>query len=187
MSSKSISPSELAKRYAVALLQEAIEKKEVAGTVDEMTEFKKLIDENQEFYLLLTSPVISKEDRLETMQLLVEKAGVSDIMRRFFGVLSENDRLNLFPQICEQFSKAYDAFDGYIDVSVSCAMEPQKDVLEKLTETLKKVYDKKIRLNVSVDASLLGGLTVRVGSVLVDGSLKSKLQKLNQVMKGIGL
>ena len=187
MSSKSISPSELAKRYADALLQEAVEHDAVDAVAGEMEELAQLIEKNRDFRLLLSAAVITKSERRETLAALAKKAGLSDILCRFLGVLTENERTGLLALVCSQFHRLREAYEGYVDADVVCAVKPDDDVVGRLTRTLATVCGKKIRLNVTVDDSLIGGMTVRVGSAYIDGSVKSKLQKLNQVMKGVGL
>jgi len=187
MSSKSISPSELAKRYAEALLQEAVDHDAVDAIAGEVEALETLIAQNRDFSFLLSAAVVTRSERKETLDALAQKAGLSDICRRFLGVLTENDRTGLLLLICRQFKRLREAYDGYIDADVVCAVRPDDGVVDRLTRTLATVCGKKIHLNVTVDDSLIGGMTVRVGSAYIDGSVKSKLQKLNQVMKGVGL
>ena len=103
------------------------------------------------------------------------------------GVLAENGRLYAFDAIAAEYDRLYEEHMGILPVSVVAAQELDETLSGRLTDVLGGIFDRQIRLNVSVDSRLIGGMTIRVGSRMVDSSIKSKLQKLNLIMKGAGL
>lgn len=186
MSSKSITPAQLVARYVSALLAQAHEAGVVDKVGEELAVLSDLANDSAEFKALLSSAVISRSDREDALKLVCDRLEISDLTRRFLGVLNENGRLSLLGEINTKYTRRRAVEDGYMFVSVSCAEPLSEKASKRLIDVLADIYKKKICLEVTLDESLIAGLCVRVGSELVDGSLKTKLQKLNQVMKGVG-
>ena len=185
MSSKSITSAQLAKRYAAALLARAQETKEV-GFVGERLEMLAALDaQSPEFHMLLASAVWPENDRKCALEAVCEKLNLSGTVSSFLGVLNENGRLSLLPEIEKIYARMRLQAEGVLFVKVVSAAALSETVAARLTETLAGVYKKEVRLEVSIDDSLIAGISVQIGSDLIDGSLKTKLQKLTQVMKGV--
>ena len=186
MSSKSITCGQLAKRYVSALLAQAQETHDTDTVGKELETLATLDAECPEFHMLLSSAVLPKKEKEQALQAVCEKLDLSDLMRRFLGVLNENGRLSLLSEIERKYARRRAQADGALFVKVTSAMPLNEKLTRRLNEVLFGIYHKKICLEVFIDESLIAGLSIQVGSVLVDGSLKTKLQKLNQVMKGVG-
>ena len=184
---KKINRVELAGKYAKALLQEAIEQNEVENIAQEMRQFETLMGESPELNRLMTSRLINARERAEGISLLAAQAGLSGLLNRFLNVLNENGRTFIFNEIKKAFDRLYDEYKGILPVSVVCAQELNEKTQQHLTDVLKGIFEKDIRLQINVDPSLIGGLTVQAGSLMADASVKTKLQKLNLVMKGVGI
>lgn len=184
---KKINKAELAEKYASALFDEAVTQDRVDAVAEEMRGVAQLVSDSPEFKRLIQSRLIGDQNRRKGMDLVSEKIGMSDLMRRFFGVLIENGRLSLFSEIEPVFMRFYEEYKGILPVFVVSAQTLNEASRRRLIEVLKKIFNKDIRLNVTVNPSLIGGFTVRVGSFMADASVKTKLQKLNLVMKGVGI
>ena len=184
---KKINRGELAEKYAKALLQEAIEHDETETIAQEIRQFGQLMDESPELNKLMVSRLINVRERDLGLSLASEKMGLSDLMRRFLKVLNENGRTFVFKEIAIAFGRLYDEYKGILPVSVVSALELNDQTQQRLTNVLKEIFNKEIRLQIKVDPSLVGGLTVQAGSLMADASVKTKLQKLNLVMKGVGI
>lgn len=182
---KKTTKAELAQKYAKALLQEAIEHKEVDAVAQEMQSLGRLMSDSSEWNRLLTSRFIKSQVRKEGVALVAERAGLSNLTRNFLGVLIENGRTFVFEDIVRSFMCLYEEYKGVLSVSVVSAQALNDRTQERLKSVLEKIFKKDIRLNVKVDSSLIGGLTVQAGSFMADASVKTKLQKLNLVMKGV--
>lgn len=184
---KKINRTELAGKYAQALLQDAIEHDAADVVAAEIGELGALMSESPEFNRLMMSGLVGAQARKTGTELVAEKIGLSELVRNFLGVLIENGRTSFFKEIETAFTRLYEEHKGILSVSVVSAQSLNERTQQHLTDVLKNIFDKEIRLNVTVDPDLIGGLTVQVGSVMADVSVKTKLQKLNLVMKGVGI
>lgn len=184
---KKINKSELAKKYASALFDEAVAQEQVDTVAREIQELDQLLLASPEFKRLMTSQLITAQDRKRGVELVCDKAGMSDLMRRFLGVLTENGRLSLFSKIEPFFKRLYEEYKGILSVSVVSAQVLNEATQQRLTAVLQQIFNKEIRLDMTVNPSLIGGLTVQVGSFMADACVRTKLQKLNLVMKGVGI
>ena len=177
----------LAERYAVALYDLA----ESAGKLDEVAgdlrDLKRMLGESEDLRRLTRSALIRRAEQGKAMASVLAKAGASDLVRRFVGVIAENRRLFALPQMIEAYLARLAGRRGEISAEVTSATPLDERQLGAVTEALKKALGtQKIVLDHKVDARLIGGLVVRVGSKLVDNSLKSKLSRLEMAMKGVG-
>lgn len=118
---------------------------------------------------------------------MADKLGLSTLAHNFLGVLAQNGRLSLLDEIESAFDRLYDDDKGILNVRVTTAVPMDDAQTRRLTDVLASVYDKQIRLNPTVDENLIGGLTVQVGTVMADLSVKTQLQKINLAMKGVGV
>ena len=182
---KKTTKAELAQKYAKALLQEAIEHNEVDTVAQEMQSLGQLMNDSSEWNKLLTSRFVGIQVRKDGVALVVERAGLSNLTRNFLGVLIENGRTFAFEDIVRSFVRLYEEYKGVLSVSVVSAQVLNEQTQERLKSVLENIFKKDVRLNVKVDSSLIGGLTVQAGSFMADASVKTKLQKLNLVMKGV--
>lgn len=184
---KAISKMEIAHPYAKALFEDAVEDKVLETVASEIISFKQLVSEVPELSRLMNDDLICQKDKLGAILAVADKIGVSRLTRSFLGVLAENCRLDVFSEIVCLFQHLYEDHMGILSVAVDTAQELDDKTARHLTDTLAKIFEKQIHLNVSVKPDLIGGLTVRVGCHMIDASIKSKLQKLNLVMKGVGI
>ena len=184
---KKINRAELAGKYAQALLQEAIEHNQADTVAQEVQTLGQLMADSSEFNRLMASRLVGARDRKNGMALVAEKIGLSELMQHFLGVLTENGRTFVFKEIEAAFIRLYEDYKGILPVSVVAAQSLNDRTLQHLTDVLEGIFNKKIKLNVKVNPALIGGLTVQVGSLMADASVKTKLQKLNLIMKGVGI
>ena len=184
---KKINKAGLAKKYAKALLDEAIEIGQADVVEREIRQLGELMSESPEYNTLMTSQTIGTRDRQNGIALVSDQADLSSLTRRFLGVLMENGRTLIFKEIVAEFVRQYEEYKGILPVSVVSALALNDRTKQRLSDVLKGIFNKEIRLDVKVDPELIGGLTVRAGSLMADASVKTKLQKLNLVMKGVGI
>ncbi len=178
--------SGLAGRYALALLELADEQKQLDSVADDLRALQALIAESDDLRKLMRSPLYGRDDQAGAMAAILEKAGAQDLTRRFVQVLAYNRRLFVLPDAIEVFLGELARRRGEITAHVSSAIELSDEHRDALTESLRKAMGGKIRLETKVDPGLIGGLVVRVGSRMIDNSLRSKLQRLQLTMKGAG-
>ena len=186
MASEATGLSGIAGRYAAALYQLADEGKELDAVARDLRALGTMIDESADLRRLTRSPLIAREAQAKAMATLLERAGVGATVRHFVGVAAENRRLFLLPQMIAAYLATLAARRGEISADVTSATALGPEQVEALKAQLAKAMGKSVNLNLKTDPSLLGGLVVKVGSRMVDSSLKSKLQRLQLAMKGIG-
>lgn len=178
--------SGLAGRYATAVYDIA----ETAGTLDAVAEdlrtIRRMIDESADLRRLITSPVVDRVDQAKAMRALLERAGANELTVRFVGVVSENRRLFVLPAIIEAYLRRLADRRGEVVAHVASAKPLSAAQVEKVTESLRGSLGSKVMVDLEVDPGLIGGLVVRVGSKLVDDSLRTKLARLQLAMKGVG-
>ncbi len=126
---------------------------------------------------LLSSPSVTADQQARA---LIEICGdaLSDQGRNFLTVLSENRRLQLLPEISQQFDVLKANREKAVDVEVTAAFELDADQQQKLSDALSAKLERKVNMQVSLDKSLLGGAVIRAGDTVIDGSIRGRLAKL---------
>lgn len=184
---KKINKKTLAQKYAAALFADA----KTDGCIDsirrELQDLTRLSAECPEFAELLKTPLLNEKIRSNAVEAVADKLELSILAHNFLGVLAQNGRLSLLDEIESAFARLYDDDKGILDVRVTTAVPMDDAQTRRLTDVLVSVYDKQIRLNPTVDENLIGGLTVQIGTVMADLSVKTQLQKINLAMKGVGV
>jgi F-type H+-transporting ATPase subunit delta len=178
--------SGLAGRYAAALYDIA----ETAGSLDavanDLRALRRMVDESADLRRLLGSPVLDRADQAKAMRALLQHAQAGDLSLRFVGVITENRRLFALPQIIDAYLRRLAERRGEVVAHVSAAQKLSDAQVERVTDALRRSLGAKVVVELAVDPGLIGGLVVRVGSKLVDDSIRTKLVRLQLAMKGVG-
>jgi F-type H+-transporting ATPase subunit delta len=177
--------SGLAQRYSGALFELADEGRVVDAVAKDLDSLAAMIASSADLNRLIRSPVISRDDQLRAMSALVSAAGMHELTGKFVGLLARNRRLFVLPGIIRAFRDLLARRRGETAAEVTSAHKLSDAHLKALAAALKKVVGTNVLIEDHVDPSILGGLVVRVGSRMVDSSLRTKLQRLRLVMKGI--
>mgnify|MGYP002630054509 CR=1 FL=1 len=186
MSSKTIGATGLDGRYATALFGLADDQKQLDSVAADLESLNAMIEDSDDLKRLISSPVISGDDQDRAMAALLEAAEISDLTRNFVGVVTRNRRLFALPGMIDGFVALLKAKRGEATAEVVSAVALSKDQINAIEASIKKVMGTKVSIDASVDASLLGGLVVKIGSRMIDSSLKTKLGQLRLAMKGVG-
>ena len=178
--------SGVAERYANALFELAIDNKSLAEVEKDLGRFADLISESPDLARLVRSPVFSAADQSRAVVAVLEKAGIGGLVANVVKVAAANRRLFVVPEIVTAFRRLAAQHRGEVSAEVVSA-EPLADKhVAELKAALKASLGKDVTLDTSVDPSLIGGLIVKVGSRMIDGSLKTKLNSLKLAMKEVG-
>ena len=173
-------------RYANALFGLADEANSVDAVAKDLATLSDLIDESADLNRLVNSPAISHADQAKAMEAVLKKSGANPLVRKFVGVVAANGRLFALKAIISRFLDDLATRRGEVSAEVVSAI-PLEGALEK--EVRKAVShvagSDKVSLTMRVDPSLIGGLVVRIGSRMIDSSIKSKLNRLELAMKGV--
>ena len=176
----------LAGRYATALFELAVEGKQLDEVSRDLAGLGKMLGESADLRRLTRSPVLSRDEQITAMAALLERAGAADLTQRFVGVLAERRRLFILADVIAAFNRLLAAHRGEVRAEVTSAFKLNAKQLGAIVAALKKAIGGNVAVDAKVDGELLGGVVVRVGSRMVDDSLKSKLQRLHLAMKGVG-
>ena len=178
--------SGVAERYANALFELALENNSLAEIEKDLGRFSALIAESPDLARLVRSPVFSADEQRRAVGAVLDQAGIGGLVANFVKVVAGNRRLFAVPDIVIAFTRLAAKHRGEITAEVTSA-EPLSDKhATALKEALKTSLGKDVTLEARVDPSLIGGLIVKVGSRMIDGSLKTKLNSLKLAMKEVG-
>lgn len=186
MSAEITGATGLAGRYATALFELAEQEKQLDRVADDLDDLGAMVEASADLKRLVRSPVISREDQGRAMAEILKKAGMSELTRNFVGVIARNRRLFALSSMIGAYRSLLAAARGEATAEVTSARALTKKQVEAIGSQLKKVVGTNVAVNATVDEGLLGGLVVRVGSRMIDSSLRTKLQRLRFAMKGIG-
>ncbi len=186
MAARGTGPGGLAARYAAALFDLADESKQLDQVAADLASLKTAIAGSDDLRRLLRSPVLARNEQGRAMAKLLETAGASDLVRRFIGLVAQNRRLFVLPDMIEAYLSQLAARRGEVTAEVVSARPLSDAQRDAVAEALRKAIGGKIAVDARVDPALLGGLVVKVGSRLVDSSLRTKLHRLQLAMKGVG-
>lgn len=186
IASENITLSGLAGRYAIALFELALEDKNLDKVAQELNSLNDLLTSSDELQALTTSPIISRAHQLAAMAAVVKAAGFSKIVENFIGVVTANRRLDQLGNIINEFNRYLSHHRGEVNASVMTAHKLDKKQLDALRAKLKSMVGSDVNVDTDVDADLLGGMVVRIGSRMIDTSLKTKLANLEATMKEVG-
>lgn len=186
MASEATSVAGLAERYAAALFELADERKALDTTSSDLTGLRRMINESADFRRMIRSPVLQRDEQARAIGAIAERAGLNPLTRNFVGLLARNRRLFALPTIIQAFLQILAERRGEVTAQVTAAQELSEAQRRAVDDRLRKAVGGKVAVDFRIDPSLLGGLVVKVGSRMVDASLKSKLARLALAMKGAG-
>jgi F-type H+-transporting ATPase subunit delta len=173
-------------RYATALFELAQEAKSVDQVGADLASFQALLDESNDLKRLVRSPVFSAEDQISALEALCAKAGITSFALNFIKLTAQNRRLFVLADMIKAYQTLVAQAKGEISAEVISADKLSPKHLADLKAAIKASVGRDVQLSTRVDSAILGGLVVKVGSRMVDNSLKTKLQNLKIAMKGIG-
>jgi len=171
-------------RYAAALFELAEERRELDAVAADLAAVKAMLAASADLRRAAASPLIDRGVRARAMAELLEAAGAGDLVRRFVGVIAQNRRLFALGPMIEAFLAELAARRGKVTAEVVAAhpLSPAQEAA--LREAVRRAVGGQVKLEIGIDRALIGGLTVKVGSRMFDGSLESMLQRLHIAMKG---
>lgn len=173
----------VAGRYAAALFELAQEQNAVASVEQDLVSFQALVDESQDFQRFIKSPVIPAVDQQKALAAILAAAGLGPLVQNFFKLVAQNRRLFFAIDIVRAFRALAAKARGEVTAQVATAHPLSDAEAEELKAVLKASVGKDVLLNTTVDPALLGGLVVKIGSRMVDSSLKTKLGNLKVALK----
>jgi len=173
-------------RYATALFELARDERSIDAVKADLDRFDAMLADSADLKRLVRSPVFSAETQSKALAAVLGKAGISGISANFLKVLTANRRLFVVSDVIRAFRALVAKFKGEATADVTVAETLSDKNLDVLKAALKSVTGKDVALNVQVDSSIIGGLVVKLGSRMVDSSLRTKLNSIKHAMKEAG-
>ncbi len=178
--------SGIAARYATAIFEIAKENKSLAKLESDITDLSAALAESAEMRDFIASPVLTREEQQKAMAALGEKMGLDAVVKNALGLMAQKRRLFVLPHLFAHLRKMIADDKGEVSAEVVSATALTKAQSEKLAKTLKANIGKDVKISATVDESLIGGLVVKVGSKMIDTSIRAKLNSLQNAMKEVG-
>ncbi|MDF0489071.1 F0F1 ATP synthase subunit delta [Sphingomonas sp. H39-1-10] len=174
----------LSGRYATALFELARETKAIDTVEASLATVRAALDQSDDFKRLTQSPLVSRKDAAHAAAAVADELGLDATTKNFLGVLADNRRLSQLPAVIRAFRELAANFRGETTAEVTSAHPLAPDQVDALKQQLRTRVGRDVSVDLSVDPSLLGGLVVRIGSQMIDSSIKTRLNTLAHAMKG---
>jgi F-type H+-transporting ATPase subunit delta len=173
----------MAGRYATALFDLAREANTIDAVKADLDRFDAMIGDSADLLRLVRSPVFSADAQLQALSAVLERAGIGGLAARFLKLVTSNRRLFAVREMIRGFRELVAQYKGEATAEVTVAEPLKAEHLEALRATLKSVSGKNIDLDIKIDPAVIGGLVVKLGSRMVDTSLRTKLNAIKHAMK----
>ncbi|MDP8995015.1 MAG: F0F1 ATP synthase subunit delta [Pseudomonadota bacterium] len=173
----------LAGRYAMALFELARDERQLETVGASVDALKRALAESEELRELIASPLVGREESQRAALAAAEAIGLDPLTRNFVGVLARNRRLSHLPDMIRAFDMLAARHRGEVTAEVLSAQPLSADQVEALKATLRRRTGRDIAVDLAVDPEILGGLVVKIGSRMIDGSIRTKLNTLAHAMK----
>ncbi len=175
--------NQVAQRYARALFSLSVEAKKVDLVRQEINRLSLLAKSSPQLNTFMAAKRFGRKAHADALEQWATKEKVSPLLQRFLTFVCMHGRAEHLGQIAQAFESLACQAENQMRAQVTSAVSLTKDQQKLVTEALAHAFKKEIFLDQAVDEHLLGGMTIRTGSMLIDGSLKSKLAQLQQVMR----
>ena len=176
----------IADRYATAVYEIAKDGKAVKKLESDLDALQAVLTDSADFRTLIQSPIYTREEQASAIAAITKKMALSETTSNVLNLMATKRRLFVVPQLVKTLRELIAADKGEVTAEVTSAKALTKAQSEKLVASLKSTTGKTVTLNTTVDESLIGGLIVKVGSRMIDTSIRAKLNSLQNVMKEVG-
>jgi F-type H+-transporting ATPase subunit delta len=174
----------LAGRYAMALFELANEQNRLDAVGADLAAVRQALAESAEFAALTTSPLIGRDEAVRAVAAAAAAMNLDPITAKFLGVVARNRRLAQLPAIVRAFNMLVARHRGEITAEVTSAHPLDAGQVDAIKQNLRTRMGRDIAVDLQVEPAILGGLVVKIGSQMIDGSIRTKLNSLASAMKG---
>lgn len=178
--------SGLAERYASALFELADEAKQLDGVAGDLVNLRTALNESADLRRLINSPVLSRDAQSKAIQAIAQALKLAPLTSNFIALVAQKRRLAALPSMITAFLAELSRRRGETTAEVVSATPLSEQQQAKLADVLRGMVGSKVTIDAKVDRDILGGLIVKVGSRMFDSSIRTKLQRLQLAMKGVG-
>lgn len=174
----------LAGRYATALFELARDNRQIETVEASLGKLRAALDQSDDFRRLTESPILSRAEAVKGVDAVAASLGLDPVTGNFLGVLAQNRRLNQLPAVIRAFRTLAARHRGEATAEVTSAHPLDDGQVAKLKGQLKRRLGRDVAVELNVDPTILGGLVVRIGSQMIDSSIRTRLNSLAHAMKG---
>jgi F-type H+-transporting ATPase subunit delta len=175
----------VAGRYATALFELALETNAIDAVRGDLERFDALLAASSDLARLVRSPVFGADEQVKALAAVLAAAGIGGIAAQFLKVVASNRRLFAVRDMIRDYRKLVARHKGEVTAEVTVAEPPSAAHLAAIGDALKAVTRKDVKVDVKVDPAIIGGLVVKLGSRMVDSSLRTKLNTIKHAMKEV--
>jgi F-type H+-transporting ATPase subunit delta len=186
LASEATGVSGVAERYAAALFDLADERRMLDEVASDLRQLRAMLAGSPDLTRMVRSPILTRGEQGKAIAALAERAGFSPLVRDFLAVVAKNRRLFAVPEMIGAYLTRLADRRGEVTAQVTAAQPLSDAQLAFLSEQLRRGVGRRVSVDAKVDPGLIGGMIVKVGSRMVDGSIRSKLQRLQLAMRGMG-
>jgi F-type H+-transporting ATPase subunit delta len=173
----------MAGRYATALFELARDANAIDAVKTDLGRFDALVAESPDLMRLVRSPVFSSDEQLQALTAVLDRAGIGGLAAQFLKLVTSNRRLFAVRDMVRGYRELVAAYKGEATAEITVAEQLKDDHIAALRSALKAVSGKDVDLNITVDPAIIGGLVIKLGSRMVDSSLRTKLNSIKHAMK----
>jgi len=170
----------IARRYAKALVNLAENEKDLDNTGMHLTAIADVYKENSELSLVLSDTKVSSKVKLEILKDVLKKIKASKLVETFSRFLLTKRRIDFLPDIERAFNLLLQEKLGRIEAEVTTASELPNETVKKLIDAISVYSGKEVEVKVTIDPNIIGGIVTRIGSTVIDGSIKTNLNQIRQ-------
>lgn len=174
----------VARRYAAALADVTIERREEREVHNELEQWASLIESHSQLKEVFSNPTIVYDQKRKVLEDLITRSRVRETTASFLRVLLKNQRLAQLRDIVARYSYVLDERAGMVVASVTTARPISEELQKNLHEALTTATGRKVRLSFETDERIIGGLVARIGSTIFDGSVQNQLERLSEDLAG---
>lgn len=178
--------SGIASRYAAALFELTAEAGEIDVLDDDIAGVRAVLAAGDDFRTLINSPIYSREEMAAAAAAIAERIGLSGLTRNTLALMASKRRLFALPAMLDALEALLDERRGVVSAEIVAAHALSEDELATLKDTLRGAVGKDVRFDVRVDETLIGGVSARLGSKLVDATVKTRLSNLKNALREVG-
>ena len=182
MSSKSTFSNSTSESYALALYQLANESSEIDKIEEGMKSLNKLLNESSDFKEMILNPMVTKEDKKNVIFAIGDQNQFSETLKKFLGFVAIKNRLFYLSKIIESFLRLVSNSKGELRAKLISSKKLSTEEQKKIQNELSKDFKSPLKIDYKHEPDLIAGLTIQVGSVMVDNSIQTKLKKLEKNM-----
>lgn len=171
-----------ARRYANGLLQVGLETGQLQALRSDMQYIRDAVESEPMLQKILKSPIVSEDKKRSIVQEVLQ-GKVTDTTFKLIDILAKKNRFGLLYMVATSFRDCYNQHAGILEITISTAYELEKKQVEDMVKVMERTTGKTIHYTIKTDSSLIGGVTIKYGDTVIDGSVRNKLERLTELLQ----